>query len=155
MQINQSFLDKIKLNEGCKKYQILKGIFRSGKFYPYKDHLGNYTIGYGHYLGNQYDNYRDGITEQDADELLEQDVNKALMQTKTWVDLSIHPQPIQELLVEMVFQLGIGSAKKFKRFKAAIDNKQYDLAAQHLTESLWFKQTPNRVNAHINVLNEA
>ena len=50
----------------------------------------------------------------------------------------------QEILVEMVFQLGIGGVGKFKKMWSALDNEDYGEASFQMMDSLWAKQTPNR-----------
>ncbi len=56
---------------------------------------------------------------------------------------------IQNLLIEMVFQLGEDTARTFRRFNAALAEGDYDQAARELVSSRWYKQTPNRVKGHI------
>ncbi len=54
---------------------------------------------------------------------------------------------IQNLLIEMVFQLGEDTARTFRRFNAALAEGDYDQAARELVSSRWYKQTPNRVRS--------
>lgn len=126
--ITTKFLDRVKLHEG----------FRSE---PYRDSLGFLTIGYGRLLDGK------GITKKEGEYLLMNDLNQAIEDAKSlfgnFDDLS---QKRQEVLVEMCFQLGKGGVSKFVNFRKAVANGHFVEAAAEMKNSLWAKQTPNRVN---------
>ena len=48
-------------------------------------------------------------------------------------------------MVEMVFQLGISGVLKFKKLLKNINKKNKHLVCFEMMNSLWYKQTPNRV----------
>ena len=50
----------------------------------------------------------------------------------------------REIIVEMVFQLGIGGVSKFKKMFEALRNKDYNEAANQMLDSQWRVQTPKR-----------
>ena len=52
----------------------------------------------------------------------------------------------KQVIIEMVFQLGIGGVSKFKKMWSyqALDNEDYGEASFQMMDSLWAKQTPNR-----------
>ena len=50
----------------------------------------------------------------------------------------------KQVLIEMVFQLGIGGVGKFKKMWSALDNEDYGEASFQMMDSLWAKQTPKR-----------
>lgn len=52
----------------------------------------------------------------------------------------------------MTFQLGIGGVKKFRKMLAALKAHDYPEAIKQAMDSLWYRQTPNRVNSMIAVL---
>ena len=58
-----------------------------------------------------------------------------------WEDL---PQEMQHVLVNMCFQLGQRGLSNFKNFKAAIEDKNWTLAAVEMMDSKWAGQTPER-----------
>lgn len=149
------FLDKVKQNEGSKAFQQKKGYFKNGKFWIYTDSLGFPTIGYGH-LVTPKENFKLGLTEEQADVLLIKDCGTAISSAKGIYDKygMKCPLAIQEMLVEMVFQLGKDGVLKFKKFLTAVSAQNYPQAIIEVKDSLWYKQTPNRVNGHIQVLNE-
>ena len=51
---------------------------------------------------------------------------------------------VQEVIIEMIFQLGISGVLKFKKFNLHIKKKHYYLAALEMMKSRWYDQTPNR-----------
>ena len=51
-----------------------------------------------------------------------------------------------ELIVEMLFQLGSKGVSKFKRMLFYLNTKQRYMACLEMMNSLWYKQTPERVN---------
>ncbi len=144
---------RIKQNEGSIAYQKKTGTYRNGKFMLYKDTLGYWTIGYGHLCtDSEVKKYKDGITDTQAGLVLMQDVIEAEQSARRLFEMNRHSCAVQDVLIEMVFQLGERKAAGFKRFKAALDAQDYKQAADELKDSSWYKQTTNRVKAHIEVL---
>lgn len=156
MEITTDFKSRIKENEGSKSFQIHLGTFRNQRYHLYRCTAGKLTIGFGHNCEAEIAKnprlYQDGITEAEAEQLLDIDIQKAVTQAEFYFNIKNHPQAAQEMIVEMIFQLGIGTALKFKKFKAAFDRNDYKAAANELLDSNWAKQTPKRVQSHINVL---
>ena len=58
-----------------------------------------------------------------------------------WEEL---PQEMQHVLVNMCFQLGQGGLSKFKNFKTAIEDYQWQRASEEMLDSRWASQTPER-----------
>ena len=54
------------------------------------------------------------------------------------------PQVIQEVLVEMVFQLGKTGVKQFRNMWTSLKEKDWPMAAMHMKDSRWRKQTKKR-----------
>lgn len=141
--------DRLKQYEGTKQYQQTKGYFRNDKFYAYADTLGFQTIGYGHLITNDA-TFPYGITEDKANALLNQDIKIARMQYyKLELDL---PQDWQDFMIIMIFQLGYSGVLKFRNMIAALKNKDYKEAIKQAKDSLWYRQTPNRLNQMVAVL---
>lgn len=130
--------------EGTKEYQRTLGYYRNDKFYPYKDSLGKWTIGYGRLIDGIQDQYKNGITAMDADILLAKDIDKAKKQLST-LNLGVLPQDIEDYLVIMLFQLGLGGVQKFKKLLAAAKAHDRNGIRRESVDSLWYRQTPNRV----------
>jgi len=139
---------QIKIYEGTQQYQAKVGYFRQGKFYPYKDSLGFSTVGYGHLILNGED-YSAGITEAQADALLEHDIAKARADVvKLGVNLPTDSN-WYNFLVLMLFQLGLTKARGFSKFLTALKAGNYSTAIAEVKDSNWYRQTPNRVDAMI------
>ncbi|EHD5904864.1 glycoside hydrolase family protein [Shigella sonnei] len=131
--------------EGSKEYQRVRGYYRQDKFYPYVDTEGYGTIGYGHkILDSEREKFKNGISAIDADLLLAWDIDRTEKDVKTLgLDL---PQDWQDFLVIMTFQLGLGGVKKFRKMLAALDRKDWKEAIRQAKDSLWYRQTPNRLD---------
>ena len=125
---------RIKLNEGFKDI-------------VYKDKLGYQTIGYGHLI-----NSKDGfiLKKKYPKKLLLEvfyiDLRKAILDFKKHYNYKTLENNIQEVIIEMIFQLGIKKVVKFEKFNFYIRNRQLYLAALEMIKSRWYKQTPNRVD---------
>lgn len=135
--------ERIKEYEGTKAYQTKLKYFRNGKFYPYNDSLGKSTIGYGHLLIKDED-YTHGITEAQADALLENDIQIARIQYNN-LGLVL-PQDWQDFMNIMIFQLGYNGVLKFRKMIEALRVHNYTEAIKQAKDSLWYRQTPNRLN---------
>ena len=108
---------------------------------PYKDTLGNWTIGVGHLLGSEPRMSR--ITEAEAMALLDADIVAAKLTLHGITgDLLIDPVRF-EVLVNMAFNLG-NRLGNFKKFLAAINYKDYDTAAREMLDSVWAGQVGGR-----------
>lgn len=150
---SDTLVSRIKQNEGSIAYQKKIGTYVNGKFKLYKDTLGFWTIGYGHMCSRQEEQkYKDGMSETLASLVLIQDLMAADQGARRLFEMNRHPVEVQDVLIEMVFQLGERKASGFKRFKAAVDALDYHNAAHELEDSNWYKQTTSRVQAHIAVL---
>ncbi len=119
----------------------LKNRLRANEGYskdPYKDHLGNWTIGYGHLI--------EWITDRDLHESwLDSDIASAIKIAHTfagesWDSLT---DTRREVLVEMGFQLG-SRLLKFVNFRGAVREGDHARAVTEMLDSKWAEQTPNR-----------
>ena len=129
--------------EGDQQYQTYKGYYRQGKYYPYKDSLGFLTVGAGH-LVQKGEDFTNGISQNDADILLAKDIDKAKKHLST-LNLGVLPRDIEDYLVIMLFQLGLGGVQKFKKLLVAAKKGDRDGIRRESVDSLWYRQTPNRV----------
>lgn len=113
----------------------------NGRFMPYKDSLGFWTIGYGRCIE------KIGISQEEALFQLENDINNAVQSVKDripWV--SRLNEVRQAVLFEMAFQMGIERLLKFVNTLAHVFGGRYKLAADAMRDSLWARQTPNRAS---------
>jgi len=106
---------------------------------PYRCPAGKLTIGYGRNLEDR------GITEAEAEHLLENDLDAARWEVQKRVpgfaDLSLERRNV---LVEMAFNLGIGGVMRFTGMLAAIRLGDYETAAVEMLDSKWAKQVGRR-----------
>ena len=111
----------------------------------YADSLGKKTIGYGHLCvePEQWDNDKE-YTKEELNVVFEKDFNEALKNAEHLIGERSINDTAKEVIIEMVFQLGIGGVGKFKKMWSALDNKDYGEASFQMMDSLWAKQTPNR-----------
>ena len=137
--IYQSLIKRIKKNEGFSRK-------------PYKDQLGFLTIGFGHLvLSNEKHLLNKKINKKELEKIFINDFNKALN------DYNIFLKPLSsnikesELLIEMVFQIGIGGVLKFKRLLFNLNKGNKHLVCFEMMNSLWYKQTPHRVKNLITI----
>lgn len=105
---------------------------------PYKCSANKLTIGYGR---NLEDN---GITQEEADHMLNTDIEVCIKEASTlpfWNDLS----PVRkEIIVNMVFNLGMPRLSQFRKFFAALSAKDYNAAAFEMENSRWASQVGYR-----------
>ena len=134
-------------------YHNLKERIKSNEGFsskPYKDQLGYLTIGYGHLiLSNEKFLLKKQIHKKELEEIFEKDFKKALSNfNNTFKSFTLNEKE-SELLIEMIFQLGIKGCLKFKNLIKNIRKKNKHLVCFDMMDSLWYKQTPNRVKALI------
>jgi len=141
--------ERLKEYEGTLAYQRQRGYYRNGKFFPYKDSLNKLTVGYGH-LVLPGENFSTGITEIEADTLLAKDLANVILQVQT-LKLNLPPD-WNDFIIIMTFQLGFNGIQKFKKMIAALKVKDWKEAINQARYSLWYIQTPNRINSMINEL---
>ena len=119
----------------------------------YRDSLGYATIGYGH-LVLPTDHFQDGVeySEKELNEVFEKDFLNAVDNANKLIgDIPLVYQA-KEVICEMVFQLGIGGVSKFKNMWKALDQGDYQTAAEQMLDSLWARQTPKRAESLSNIM---
>ena len=119
----------------------------------YKDSLGFATSGYGH-LVLPNDPYEEGVTysKEDLEKVFDGDFDTACSNANQLIkDLPLHHQA-KCVLIEMVFQLGIGGVSKFKNMWKALGEGDYQTASEEMLDSRWAKQTPKRATDLSNVM---
>ena len=125
-------------------YHILKERIKSNEGFsskPYKDQLGYLTIGYGHLiLPNENILLKKQINKKELEEIFEKDFKKALSNfNNTFKPFTLNEKE-SELLIEMIFQLGIKGCLKFKNLIKNIKKGNKHLVCFDMMDSLWYKQ---------------
>lgn len=120
--------------------------FKNGKFYPYRDSTGNFTIGYGHYIGKSDKDaakYRNGITKGQAHNLLIEDMKRTrddfilLLKRKRAIDLTFDQQRV---LYEMAYTMGTDKLAKFNKLWKSVENSNSRKFKKEIKNSLWYNQ---------------
>lgn len=136
----QAVKDRIKKHEGFKSE-------------VYVDIFGKATIGYGHLL-TASDDFAEGV-QYDKDilnKLFDKDFNRAVQNVDKLLEGIEICDTAREVIIEMVFQLGIGGVSKFKKMFEALKNKDYNEAAEQMLNSQWRVQTPRRCEELSNLM---
>ena len=128
-------MDRDRLRRSVEKHEGLR-------LWPYRCSAGKLTIGYGRNLDNH------GISTAEAIQLLTHDLNRCEMAARHGFPMFSKLTPLrQEVIVEMIFQLGMAGVMRFKRMIQAIRDDDYTLASVEMLASRWYAQTPGRVLA--------
>jgi len=111
----------------------------------YKDNLGKRTIGYGHLCvePEQWDDDKE-YTKEELERVFDKDFEEALKNAETLIGNRPVNFIAKQVIIEMVFQLGIGGVSKFKKMWEALDKEDYGEASFQMTQSRWHSQTPSR-----------
>jgi lysozyme len=108
------------------------------KPYPYLDTVGKMTIGYGR---NIQDN---GISKEEADALFDNDFARCERELAPYAWYINQPQHVQDALMNMCFNLGIGRLLGFRKMIKALVVKDYTTASIEVLESEWAAQVGDR-----------
>jgi lysozyme len=115
----------------------------------YKDHLGYKTFGIGHLIRNE--DYEYGypvgtpVSKERVRAVFEKDIATVLKDCeKLYPDFYEKPEEVQQIIANMMFNLGLTKLSKFVGTKKAIDNKNWKQAAKQMRNSLWYRQVTNR-----------
>ena len=105
---------------------------------PYKDHLGNWTIGVGRNLDDV------GVSYAEAILMLENDITRARTEAESfWWYEGLDPVR-RDVVVMMLFQLGGPRFRGFKNTIEAISKGNWLGAKTEMLNSLWANQVPKR-----------
>ena len=130
----KNLLEKIKHHEGFVEH-------------VYDDSLGIPTIGYGFAI-------KDLILDQDiAEEILLRKLQKLKNNANrrfSW--LEDMPLEVKEVVLNMCYQLGITGFSKFRKAISAMQENDWEEAADEMLDSKWAKQTPNRAKELSNIV---
>lgn len=136
-------MDKYLKNTVIERLKMEEGFSQK----PYKCTSGKLTIGYGRNLEDV------GITQDEAQLLLENDFTMCYgglaRRFYLFRDLPTH---VQQVLLDMAFNMGINSTMGFKRMLRQLELGNYERAAEELGNSLYAKQVPNRFRRNFNLL---
>ena len=132
-----SLIDSVKLSEG----------FRDK---VYKCTEGYDTIGYGFAI-------KDLVMDEDIAEMILirklDSLKKRIVAKFPFVaDL---PESVQDVVIEMCYQLGLGGFSKFKKTIALLRLGDYEACSLEMLDSKWARQTPNRAKKLSDIVKQA
>ena len=113
----------------------------------YLDTLGKRTVGVGHLCVEDFWEDDKEYEESFLMEILQKDLQEAIRGAKELMEehgCADIDERAEEILIEMVFQLGRTGVKKFKNMWKALSEHNYMGASFEMLDSRWAKQTPNR-----------
>jgi lysozyme len=115
----------------------------------YLDHLGYPTFGIGHLILD--DDPENGfavghsVEPERVTEAFQNDLDISIDECKVlYSDWDDYPGEVQEILVNMMFNLGRPRLSGFKNFKKAVDAGEWGKAGVEGRDSKWHKQVGNR-----------
>ena len=110
---------------------------------PYRDHLGNLTIGYGTLLEGK------GLSKEEAAVILLMRAGgkkgalvKAL--ANRGINFAALPEPARQTLERMAYQMGVSGVMRFKRMIAAIRDGRWKTAHAEALDSKWAREQTAR-----------
>ena len=134
----EAVFEQLKIDEGV-VYEI------------YKDHLGYPTFGIGHLVLETDPEYGwevgDPVSEERVKECFEKDLDTAISECDKLYEEGVFgnlPDEVQQILVNMMFNMGRTRLSKFKKMHAAILDGDWKTAAVEGRDSTWYKQVTKR-----------
>jgi lysozyme len=130
--------ETLKHDEGC-------------KFSIYKDQFGYPTFGIGHLVIQSDPEWGQAVgtevSEDRVNEAFDYDVQRTISETKIlFPTLDVMPEDVQQVLVNMCYNMGRPRLSKFVHFIGYINQGNYSQASVEMLNSAWAKQVPNRAN---------
>ena len=115
----------------------------------YLDHLGFKTFGIGHLVrdGDEEFNMEVGeeVTTSRVVEVFEADMESVLSDCeKVFSDFYELPEEVQHIIANMMFNLGFPRFSKFSKMIKAINDRDWQEAANQMLDSRWYSQVPVR-----------
>lgn len=134
----EAVFEQLKIDEGV-VYEV------------YEDHLGYPTFGVGHLIVEGDPEFGAAIgtpvTEDRVREVFERDLDVATEECHALYgegNFSAFPDEVQQILANMMFNMGRTRLSKFKKFNAALECGDWKEAATEGRDSLWYRQVTNR-----------
>ena len=138
-----------------KQLEIDEGV----KYEVYKDHLGYSTFGVGHFVTSHDPEYGWSVgTNVDEDRVIaafEQDCQSVLQDCSIlYEDFDDLPEEVQQVIANMMFNMGRPRLSKFKGMKRGVDARDWNAAADEMVDSGWYRQVTNRADRLVKRMRE-
>ena len=138
--------EQLKIDEGC-VYEI------------YNDHLGYPTFGIGH-LVRESDPENGSpvgtkVSEDRVADAFDDDIEIVLSDcNKLYPDFEDLPEEAQQIIANMMFNLGRPRLSKFRGMKAGVDARDWNRAADEMVDSRWYAQVGRRAERLVDRMRE-
>ena len=138
--------EQLKIDEGC-VYEI------------YNDHLGYPTFGIGH-LVRESDPENGSpvgtkISEDRVADAFDDDIEIVLSDcNKLYPDFEDLPEEAQQIIANMMFNLGRPRLSRFRGMKAGVDARDWNRAADEMVDSRWYAQVGRRAERLVDRMRE-
>lgn len=136
----------------AEKIITLEEGFRSRAYYC---SLGVPTIGYGRVIGKKGDPLTNEIATKEKEILFVREKIREIsyqLMSRFPVAWNNCNQAQQAILISIAYQLGVAGISAFQKMWAALNRKDFDMAAREMLNSKWNSQTPNRAKRHAEVM---
>ena len=137
----------------------------------YRDSRGILTVGYGTNLetlnaprklsevGANYSMIASGrnvLTQEQASTLMETDlINAVKTARRIFPEYDSFPEQVKLTIPDMIYNLGEGKFRGFKRAIEAFKTRDFETAADEMKDSRWYDQVGNRSEYLVNLVREA
>ena len=91
------------------------------------------------------------LSKDKLEKIFIQDFQKTIKDYEKYLKKKASNKKDEELLIEMVFQIGAKGVLGFKRLLNNMRKKNKHLVCFEMMNSLWYNQTPNRVKQLIKI----
>lgn len=130
-----------------KQLEIDEGV----KYDIYNDHLGYPTFGIGHLVTKtdpeSGQSVGTAITRERVQEAFEADVVSVIKDCNIlYNDFDELPEEAQQIIANMMFNLGRPRLTKFRGMKRGVDARDWNAAANEMVDSAWYRQVTNRAD---------
>ncbi len=106
---------------------------------PYRDTVGKLTIG----VGRNLDDF--GLTNEEVLVLLHNDILRTMQEVRKAFPWYLRLNAVrQNVVLNMVFNLGLSRFLGFKKTIEALESKNWDIAAREMLDSKWAVQVGRR-----------
>ena len=134
----QQLREQLEIDEGV-KYDI------------YLDHLGLPTFGIGHLVTKTDPESGQAvgtpISKERVAECFDMDVQSVINDcNKLYEDFENLPEEVQQIIANMMFNMGYTRLSKFKGMKRGVDARDWNAAADEMVDSNWYRQVTNRAD---------
>ena len=121
------------------------------KYEIYNDHLGYATFGVGHLVLESDPEHGSElgtpISESRVVEAFESDCENVLRDCNIlYEDFDDLPEEAQQVIANMMFNMGRPRLSKFKGMKRGVDSRNWNDAADEMVDSSWYRQVTKRAD---------